>query len=90
MSVLPGQLDLFDAGPREPAPRPLSKYCTPADPGTGPAGEMCRSCKHYKRVHWQAGVHLKCGLMQHAWTHGPGTDIKAGWPACSQWEASDA
>lgn len=58
-----------------------------AAPGTGPAGETCRSCKHYTHtVSGARNTFRKCGLMRSAWTHGPGTDIKAGSPACSKWE----
>lgn len=57
-----------------------------ARPGTGPEGETCRTCQHYCRVEWHNKYWLKCGLMEHAWTHGPGTDIKAGSPACKFWE----
>lgn len=54
-------------------------------PGTGPAGETCKSCKHiYRRQ--MASVYLKCEMTQAYWTGGPGTDIKAGSPACSKWE----
>lgn len=56
-------------------------------PGTGPAGETCRSCRHYARVE-HAKVYLKCALMRARWTGGPGTDILARSPACSRWEPS--
>lgn len=57
-----------------------------ARPGSGPAGETCKSCLHYCRVKWKAGTHLKCGLLKWRWTHCPGTDIRAGSPACRYWE----
>ena len=53
-------------------------------PGTGPNGETCRSCAHYCRI-YRAKTYLKCGLMQNAWTGGPGSDIKAASPACAKW-----
>jgi len=59
-----------------------------APPGSGPAGETCRSCKHYVRKHYHRYVHLKCGLMQAAWTHGPGSDIRASSMACKKWETA--
>jgi len=87
------QLQLFNlegvpGGPAiaRPATRPRKGgYAAP--PGTGPEGQSCGTCGHYRRAHHQAGVFLKCGLLQHCWTHGPGTDIKAGSPSCRLWEA---
>ena len=61
--------------------------CTPAKPGTGPKGQTCGTCKHYRRVKYRDYVYLKCGLVEADWTHGVATDIKARWPACSEWEA---
>lgn len=57
-------------------------------PGTGPAGETCKTCAHYTRVQ-HAKVYLKCGLMRSVWTNGPGTDIKAGSPACQKWSRAE-
>lgn len=56
-----------------------------APPGTGPAGETCKTCQHYAHVQ-HASSYRKCGLMRARWTGGPGTDIRAGDPACSKWE----
>lgn len=56
-----------------------------AEPGTGPVGESCGTCKHLTR-HRHAKVYLKCGLMRAAWSHGPKTDIRAGDAACKKWE----
>src|SRR5258708_34516181 len=58
-----------------------------APPGTGPAGETCKTCLHY--THGGSGNRKfpKCGLMRPLWTHGPGTDIKASSPACAKFEA---
>lgn len=56
-------------------------------PGTGPASETCKSCKHIYR-HRMAKTYIKCDLMQRYWTGGPGSDVRAGSPACSRWEAS--
>lgn len=57
-------------------------------PGTGPAGETCRSCKHYTRRLY-AKAYLKCGLMRAQWTGGPKTDIRASDPACKKWERQE-
>lgn len=52
-------------------------------PGGGPEGETCGSCKHIVR----SRRYRKCGLIRAIWTRGPGSDILAGSPACSKWEA---
>lgn len=54
-------------------------------PGTGPAGETCRTCRHSSYVE-HAKRYYKCGLMRAIWTGGPGTDIKLKSPACAKWE----
>lgn len=85
-------LPLFDLG--EPLPKcqaiPHERRCIPAGAqnGRGPATETCGTCRHLCRVRHRAGFYLKCGLAQAAWTHGAGSDIFAGWPACEQWEAA--
>jgi hypothetical protein len=56
-----------------------------ARPGSGPAGETCATCKHLCRIR-HAKTYLKCGLVKHAWTGGPKTDIRAKSPACQLWE----
>lgn len=58
-----------------------------APPGSGPKGETCKSCAHYSGVQL-AKLYRKCGLIRERWTGGPGTDIRAGSPACAFWEAS--
>ena len=57
-----------------------------AQPGTGPAGETCRTCRHKSSPGSTARVYWKCGLMREAWTGGPGTDIRMRSPACNKWE----
>lgn len=57
-----------------------------ARPGSGPAGETCRSCKNYARVQGGARYFPKCLLLQKNWSHGKGTDILARSPACQLWE----
>lgn len=52
--------------------------------GSGPAGETCGACKNaycrqYSKKYW------KCRLVKE--THGPGSDIRRKWAACSRWEA---
>lgn len=56
-------------------------------PGSGPAGETCKTCAHIERVRsGSRRTFRKCGLNADRWTHGPGSDIKAGAPACRSWE----
>lgn len=64
-----------------------SGYAAP--PGTGPAGETCKTCANYTHRDNVAGSYRKCWLMRDVWTGGPGTDILARSPACSRWEARD-
>lgn len=59
-----------------------------APPGTGPAGETCRSCRHTDYVQY-AKRFWKCARRSASWTHGPGTDIRLKSPACKGWEAKD-
>lgn len=59
-----------------------------AKPGTGPEGETCKSCRHLRR-HRMAKTYLKCALMAAHWTSGPGSDVRAGSPACVRWEEAD-
>lgn len=57
-------------------------------PGSGPAGETCKSCQYFCRIRWSPKKSFrKCGLLEAHWTHGPGTDILASAPACSMWQA---
>lgn len=57
-------------------------------PGTGPTGETCKSCANLARLQY-AKVYLKCELMRAYWTGGPGTDVRAGDPACRRWERKE-
>lgn len=51
--------------------------------GCGPAGELCRNCKHFYRKHYSR-TYYKCELRGD--TNGPGTDHRAKWPACVRFE----
>lgn len=55
-------------------------------PGTGPAGETCKTCEHYTIVR-MAKSYRKCGLNRAKWTGGARSDILAGSPACEKWTA---
>lgn len=51
-------------------------------PGTGPAGETCKTCQHcIKFRRW-----FKCDKARWKWTGGKGTDILANAPACKLWQ----
>lgn len=78
--------ELFDVGPRQPAPRKRGT-ATAAPIGTGPAGEFCRSCRHAIATGKTSKNYYKCNLVRHLWTHGAGSDIKLRWPACNEWAA---
>ena len=51
--------------------------------------DLRKTCKHIDRVTSDSGRKnfIKCGVIRHRWTHGPGTDIRAKSPACRFWEA---
>jgi hypothetical protein len=62
-----------------------------AVPGSGPEGKTCRDCKHKNTMsNTGAKSWIKCDLMKAAWTHGPGSDIRAGSPACRRFEPKEA
>lgn len=85
------QTTLFGVPAEHPEPErklnlpPKWKKAYRSEPGTGPVGETCRSCKHYFRNDLFNKVYLKCGLMQWAWSRGAASDIKASSPACANW-----
>lgn len=98
----PTQLDLFPdvhgsrgAIERQGRARITAKgqkvYDTPrgyaARPGSGPAGETCRGCRHRCSLNKCGRSWHKCGLLEHRWTNGPGTDIRLKSPACQHWAA---
>lgn len=64
--------------------RPTKPNGYAALPGTGPAGETCRTCAHLAHC-GRRGRYLKCLLERARWTCGPGTDVRASSPACSKW-----
>lgn len=59
--------------------------CTPANVGTGPSGETCGGCMFLRRKKSHSHAFLKCGKMESSWTNGDGTDIRACWTACREW-----
>lgn len=55
----------------------------PANPGSGPQGETCRTCQHSTCVPYRSRNYWKCGLLKAHWTRGLGSDIRLKSPACS-------
>jgi len=76
------QLDLLGGQPSRHVKNPVWGYA--ARPGSGPAGESCRTCACL-RVSGRTRNYYKCALVKP--TGGPGTDIRLKSPACSQWRA---
>lgn len=68
---------------RRPNPAPAGHA---APPGTGPAGETCRTCRNVHR-HQTQRTYFKCALTE--WTFGPATDIRLKDPACRKWQACE-
>lgn len=69
-----------------PPVRPGHKNRATAAPvGTGPPSETCKTCRFYERITYHDKTYLKCDLTRAYWTHGPGSDIKAKYPACREW-----
>lgn len=73
-------------------PRGGKHYVQPrgyaAPPGTGPAGETCKTCVHHVGIQMSRTYH-KCALTKACWTGGAGTDIRVRSPACKKWEKDD-
>ena len=72
--------DLFGNPVRDPARLTVGGY--PYKPGTGPAGQTCKTCanaycKAMGKNYW------KCRLVRA--TSGPGSDIRLKSPACRAW-----
>ena len=51
--------------------------------GLGRAGLTCKTCRHLLRKQ-RSKTYLKCAHRRN--TNGPGTDHRAGWPACASFE----
>lgn len=85
--------DLFGAETKEPETKSKRTYAArgfAARPGSGPAGETCRSCDHSTRVQAGAGTVWKCALGKASWTKSPKTDIRINAEACELWEKDKA
>jgi hypothetical protein len=57
-----------------------------APPGTGPAGETCKTCEHFWRKRGHSKVYRKCGHPKAHRSNCTATDIKASALACRLWE----
>ncbi len=51
-------------------------------PGSGPAGQTCKTCVHCVGTGAHKHIFYKCLVIRHRWTAGPGTDILLRSPAC--------
>ena len=88
MSIIPqAWLDAHPGARTHKAPKPLKGYA--AEPGTGPKGETCGTCRHHVKKH-MAGIYPKCALMSRFWTGGGATDIKVRSAACRHWQTGQA
>jgi hypothetical protein len=56
------------------------------NPGSGPKGETCGTCKAYRTVQGGRSTHPKCHLERANWTGGPGSDIRKRDPSCEFWK----
>lgn len=54
-----------------------------ARPGSGPAGETCKTCANASLNTGYSKNYYKCLLLQRVWTSSYGTDIRLKSPACS-------
>jgi hypothetical protein len=93
------ELELFRVDPAEPEPklsadrrRTLRQHAQVAAGvhplmGGQPFPELgtCGTCRHRDLYRGGARSWPKCDLR--GITHGPGTDCRASWPACSRYEA---
>lgn len=78
-------------GPDSKKRKPTVPKGYAALPGSGPEGKTCRGCKHKVTMsNTGAKSWIKCELMKAAWTHGPGSDIRASSPACRRFEPKEA
>jgi hypothetical protein len=57
-----------------------------AAPGSGPAGQTCKTCTAAYRRQGGSKAFWKCSLVNA--TAGPGTDIRLKSPACRFWAAA--
>lgn len=82
------QLEMFDK-PRQFTRLTGDGYA--ASPGSGPAGETCKTCAHCRRHRLirKSGVSgwNKCAMVRKSF--GPGSDIRLDAPACVHWTKAD-
>ncbi len=76
--------DLFGPAPRQVVKSGARVTGYAANPGSGPAGETCKSCDHKQTVRLASKSVLKCGIGYQSGCSA--TDIKASAPACRLWE----
>ena len=86
-----GDLDLFGEITRPPPEKKRKDTVQRGyawQPGTGPEGETCRSCKFTRRISCYSKPFYKCEKNRQSWTSGRGTDILLRAAACKFWETT--
>lgn len=76
--------DLFGE-PLASEPKPLTLGPYPYKPGTGPAGETCKSCANAYATGGRGRHYWKCLLVKRSAS--VATDIRLKSPACRAWKA---
>jgi hypothetical protein len=79
------ETDLFGPAPRQVVKPGVRVTGYAATPGSGPAGETCRTCRHKQTVYLASKSVVKCAIGYQS--NCGATDIKASAPACRLWEA---
>ena len=79
---------LYDLRARVGGPRDTDHWSRRygAEPGSGPAGETCKSCANACQVSGGSRAYWKCAIIKHRWSGCYATDIRLKSPACSFWE----
>lgn len=79
-------IDLFGEPIVEPRPAQRGQAKGYARiPGSGPAGETCKTCAHCHRLRAGNKAFYKCGAHRPYWTHSVGSDIRLKSLACLLW-----
>ena len=82
--AIPLKGNLFpDWNPLEQQKWAVKKRGHAAQPGSGPEGETCKTCRHRTRLVYNRS-YPKCGLVPPK--HSKTTDIRLTDPACELWE----
>lgn len=52
-------------------------------------GSRCGECAHHERIEWHNKTFHKCDVHRLGMSHGPASDIRVSWPACSRFKRAD-